>query len=112
MIECLDGITNFVKIGDDNCVYSKDGQEHLTHIHAFLQRYRERGIRLSRDKFQFAKTELEFAGVVLSKEGYRINPMVYEALRDFPPPTNISEMRSFCGMANQLGESPFNDRLS
>ena len=100
MSEYLDGITNFVKIVDDNCVQQRYAGSFDPH--SCIPTATSRARNKSRDKFQFAKTKL-----VLSKEGYRIIPKIHEAVRDFPHPTNISEMRSFCGMANEL--APFND---
>ena len=42
MTESLDGVTNFMKIVDDNCVYSQTMDEHVQHVCAFLQRCREK----------------------------------------------------------------------
>ena len=58
----------------------------------------------------FAQPEVEFAGVFQSEDGYKIHSRVYEAIKTFPTPTNITEVRSFYGMANQL--APFNSKLT
>ena len=58
----------------------------------------------------FAQREIEFAGAVLSSDGYKMQPKIYEAIEKFPFPSNLTEMRAFYGMANQL--TPFNENLS
>jgi hypothetical protein len=52
----------------------------------------------SPDKFMFAKESVEFAG---------INPTdkYIQAIRNFPTPTNISEVRSWFGLINQVAYS-------
>lgn len=110
MNEALAAVSNFVKIVDDNLVYSKKIEEHVKHVRTFLQACRENRIHLSKEKFVFAVPEIEFAGVIISKDGYRQQDKIFASIRDFPQPKNISEMRSFHGMAQQL--APFNEKLA
>lgn len=104
MTESFEGLSNVVKIVDDNAVFSRNITEHIVHVRSFLQCCREKGIHLNENKFNFAKEELEFAGVVLSKEGYRMQDKIVKAIQEFPKPSNISELRSFQGMAEQLSK--------
>ena len=46
--------------------------------------------------------EIEFAGHVISSKGIRPDPSKFQAIRDFPAPKNIKELRSYMGLANQL----------
>ena len=103
-------VSNVTKVLDDNCIYSQTFDAHVRHVRAFLQRCREKGIHLSEEKSVFAQPEVEFVGAVLSKKGYKMKPKVYEAIEKFPFPTNLTEMRTCYGMANQL--APFNKHLS
>jgi len=110
MDESLENLSNIVKVVDNNCIYSKDFESHVSRARAFLQRCREKKIHLSQEKFAFAQREIEFAGAILSDEGYKMQPKIYEAIEKFPFPTNLTEMRAFYGVANQL--TPFNENLS
>ena len=42
-------------------------------------------------------------GYIVSSDGIKADPTKIEAISEFPAPTNITELRSFMGMANQLG---------
>ena len=92
MNESLENLSNIVKAVDDNCVYSKDFDSHVSHVRAFLQRCRDKEIHLSKEKFVFAQREIEFAGAVLSSYGYKVQPKIYEAIEKFPFPSNLTEM--------------------
>ena len=42
---------------------------------------------------------------MLSKDGYRVDPGIVEAIQRFPTPTNRTDLRSFFGLVNQLSAS-------
>ena len=52
-------------------------------------------------KVQWMKSEVIFAGYIIREDGYEIDPKLNEALRSFPRPENITDLRSFFGLANQ-----------
>ena len=47
-------------------------------------------------------TELGFAGHIVSHNGIRPDDDKYKAIKEFPTPKNIKDLRSFLGLANQL----------
>lgn len=55
-----------------------------------------------RKKFQFGQ-EIKFAGFVVSPEGVKPDPGKVEAISEFPVPQDITELRSFLGLVQQLG---------
>jgi hypothetical protein len=59
----------------------------------------------SPDKFMFAKETVEFAGFEIITEGFRPTDKYIEAIKKFPTPTNISEVRSWFGLINQVAYS-------
>ena len=69
-----------------------------------LSTCREHRITLGREKFKFAVNQVEFAGYIVSDKGISADPNKLKAIADFPRPTNITELRSFFGLVNQLGE--------
>ena len=63
------------------------------------------GMVFSPDKFVFAKETVEFAGFDITKEGIKPTDTYIDAIRNFPTPTNISEVRSWFGLINQVAYS-------
>ena len=47
--------------------------------------------------------KLVFAGYVVSADGVHADPTKMEAVASFPDPQNVKDVRSFLGLANQLG---------
>ena len=45
---------------------------------------------------------LPFAGYIVSNDGVRPGPDRVEAIRKLPPPTNVTGVRSFLGLTQQL----------
>jgi hypothetical protein len=44
--------------------------------------------------------EIPFLGHVVSPEGITVNPSKVKEVLDWKPPTTVSELRSFLGLAN------------
>ena len=61
------------------------------------------GISISQKKFVFAKQEARYVGLIENGEGIKADPDKMKAIRHFPQPTNLTEIRSFMGLVNQLG---------
>ncbi|XP_068216653.1 uncharacterized protein [Palaemon carinicauda] len=80
------------------------GDEPSEWIHELLTRCRKNGITLNRDKFVVAETRVNFGGFTLSEEGIAADPGRVTALQDFPTPSNLTDLRSFMGLVNQLAE--------
>ena len=53
-------------------------------------------------KFCFAEEEVEFAGLVIGKDGIRPTEQYKQAILDFPVPQCISDARSWFGLINQV----------
>jgi hypothetical protein len=74
-------------------------------ICSMLSHCNKNGMVFSNDKFVFAKETVEFAGFEITKEGIKPTDKYIEAIRNFPTPTNISEVRSWFGLINQVAYS-------
>lgn len=110
MTENLRDLPNTGKVVDDNIIYSKNPTEHANHVRQFLDRCRERKIRLNAKKFKYMQNEVVFAGMHISRAGYRIADSILNAIKNFPVPENKTDLRSFQGLANQL--APTNQELT
>lgn len=102
MHECFVNMKDFARVVDDVIVYDNNINEHYTHVEKFLQVCQQKGVSLNKDKFVFGQKTAKFAGHILSKNGYSLDPDLCRAIAQFPKPTNISDLRSFFGLANQL----------
>ena len=91
-----------LKIVDDMLVQARDYQELWVRLREVLSRCREAGIKISRTKLA-AGREILFAGFIISDKGIKPNPEKVAAIANFPVPRDVSELRSFLGLANQLG---------
>ena len=102
--EALQGIPETVKIVDDVLSYESDYQKHLNNVWEILNRCKEYSITLNPDKFEFAQEEVEYCGYHISKEGFTPEKSKVTAITEFKVPENITELKSFMGLVNHLGE--------
>ena len=84
---------------DDILVYSKDAQEHENHLRIVLQTLRENQLFVKSSKCDFWLKEVSFLGHIVSVEGIRVDLMKIEAIVNWHPPRNVTEVRRFLGLA-------------
>ena len=84
---------------DDILVYSGSPEEHAEHLQTVLQILRERQLYAKFSKCQFWLDKVAFLGHVISAEGISLDPQKIEAIVNWKPPTNVSEVRNFLGLA-------------
>jgi hypothetical protein len=85
---------------DDINIYSKSFEEHLEHLEIVFKRLRQAGLKLGKDKCSFVKTQLEFLGHIVGRDGLQPDPKKVEKVRDWPTPKTIKDVRSFLGLAS------------
>ena len=83
---------------DDILVYSNDAQEHENHLRIVLQTLRENKLFAKLSKCDFWLKEVSFLGHIVSTEGIRVDPLKIEAVMNWKPPRNVTEVRSFLGL--------------
>ena len=84
---------------DDILVYSKNEQEHAHHLKIVLQTIREHQLYAKLSKCDFWLKEISFLGHIVSAEGIRVDPSKIEAIMQWNAPRNVTEVRSFLGLA-------------
>ena len=93
---------------DDILIYGNTQEEHDTHLKAALQRIKEAGLTLSKDKCKFNQTHIKYLGQLIDMTGVHPDPDKVWSIQEMKAPTNIRELRQFLGMVNQLSKfSPF-----
>ncbi|KAL9281200.1 putative nucleotidyltransferase, Ribonuclease H [Arabidopsis thaliana] len=84
---------------DDILVYSKSPEEHEVHLRRVMEKLREQKLFAKLSKCSFWQREMSFLGHIISAEGVSVDPEKIEVIRDWPRPTNATEIRSFLGLA-------------
>ena len=65
-----------------------------------MQIRKDRQLYAKFSKFQFLLDKVAFLGHVISAEGISVDPQKIEAIVNWKPPTNVSEVSSFLGLAS------------
>ena len=105
MDEAFAGLAGYRRVVDDVVIFDSDEANHATHVRQFLQRCAERMITINKEKWEYNNPEVTFAGFQLSKDGYRIDTAITDAITNFPTPASRTDLRGFFGLANQLAAS-------
>ena len=84
---------------DDIIVYSNTLEEHERHLRLALQRLREQRLCAKLSKSALCQTEVEFLGHYVGRDGLRVMEDKIDAVRDWPVPATIRELRAFLGLA-------------
>jgi hypothetical protein len=84
---------------DDILVYSRNEEEHASHLHVVLQRLRERRLYAKLSKCDFWLKEIKFLGHIISQAGITVDPDKVQEVMNWKPPTTVCQIRSFLGLA-------------
>ena len=98
-------IRDYDKIVDDIIQWSDSVEQSFTRICNILAHCSRAGMVFNPTKFQFAKEEVQYAGFTVGKDTIRPTDSYLQAIRNFPAPQNISDMRSWYGLINQVAYS-------
>ena len=83
---------------DDICIYSKTKEEHLEHLDEVLTILEQHRLFVGLDKCSFGVQEMEFLGHVVGTDGVKVDPKKVQAVKDWPTPKDVKEVRSFLGL--------------
>ncbi|XP_048485025.1 uncharacterized protein K02A2.6-like [Plutella xylostella] len=100
MEETLNGLPSTAVFADDICVTGKDRETHLTNLRAVLQRLKENGLRINFKNCKFLKDSVTYLGYKIDKFGLHTDAKKIEAIVAAPPPTNVTQLKSFMGLVN------------
>jgi hypothetical protein len=85
---------------DDILIFSKTEEEHLKHLAAVMRRLQQEKLMINLKKSSFMKKELIYLGFVISLNELKMDPEKVRAIKDWPSPKSIFEVRSFHGLAS------------
>jgi hypothetical protein len=93
-----DQLDNFVIVFlDDILIFSKSLEEHKDHVSKVLEILRREKLYAKVSKCELFKTEVEFLGHYVGRNGLRMMEDKVKAVIDWPIPTKPTEVRSFLG---------------
>jgi hypothetical protein len=83
---------------DDMVIYSKTKEEHEQHLRMVLQVLREHQLHAKLSKCIFYQRKIHYLGHIVSADGIAVDPEKIEAIRGWPMPRNVIDVRSFMGL--------------
>ena len=113
------GVKNMRRVIDDTLLYEDNIEKAFNQVAEYLTLVGKNGIILNPDKFQFAEDSVDWAGVRLTADKVAPLPEHVQAIRDYPAPRNITDMRSYFALVSQVAHfystqpelQPFRDLL-
>jgi hypothetical protein len=87
---------------DDLMIYTEtnDIQEHERLVKKVLKQLEEHDLFATPEKCTFGVKEVEFLGMIVSREGIKMDDSKVKAIRKWPTPKTVRGVRSFLGLAN------------
>ena len=100
MDEILSDLDYLFVYMDDVLVASRSMEEHIEHFRELFRQLAAHDLVVSPGKCQFDKTQIEFLGHTVTKEGVLPLPSKVAAVTKYPAPSTQDELRRFLGMIN------------
>lgn len=117
--EIVADIPKKTKCIDDTLLWADNIEESFFQTIEWLDTCGKNGITLNPSKFVFAQEEVEFAGFRITLDRVQPCKRYLQAISEFPTPQNITDVRSWFGLLNQVAYAfamaekmaPFRDLL-
>ena len=85
---------------DDILIFSTTLKEHKEHVHQVLRKLQDANLLVESDKCEFHKQHVKFLGYEITPGFIGMDPDKVKAVREWPAPTNVKEVRAFLGFVN------------
>ena len=102
VLRSLKGSECHVFMYDIICFFSS-AEEHAQRLENILRRFDEANLQLHPGMCMFAQPRVQYLGFVLSEDGISASPDKVKAVRDYPVPKSVKEVRAFLRLASFYG---------
>ena len=85
---------------DDVIVHADSFETEMRRLREVLRRMKDAGLKLSPKKCNLFQKSVTFLGHVVSDEGISTDPEKVRAVKDWPVPTRVTDVRSFLGLCS------------
>ena len=100
--ETVADLPDKTKCIDNTCMWAGTIEECFFQACQWLDLCGRNGITLSPEKFSFAQDTVEFAGFKITPNEVKPCNRYLDAIHQFPTPQNITDIRSWFGLVNQV----------
>ena len=81
-------------------MYGRTFLDHLENLEMVFNKLRKNGLRLKPSNCSLFKGELLYLGFIVNGEGVRADLSKLDAIRKWPKPCSVTDVRSFLGFCN------------
>ena len=106
--QALSGLKGVTGIADDILIWGHTEKDHDETLNQLLQRCKDIGIHLNREKFQYKQRTVKFYGHILTDTGLQADPSKIDAIVKMPPPPAcalIQDEKPVCYASRALTEA-------
>lgn len=97
MLQGIEGVHAYI---DDIIIVGRTKEEHRVRLKSVLNRIKDFGFHVRRDKCSFEKSKIVYLGFIIDKDGIRADPKKIAAITDMPVPQDVKSLKAFLGMVN------------
>ena len=84
---------------DDILIFSKTEEDHMSHLQQIMRILRQEKLYINLNKCSFMTTTSVFLGFVIFARGLEVDPDKVRAIKEWPIPSTLQELRSFHGLS-------------
>ena len=85
---------------DDCIIFSRTAEEHIARLREVFQRFKGAQLEINPLKCEFFREHVPFLGHIVSRDGIQANPAKTSAVRQYPVPESVTEVKSFLGLCS------------
>jgi hypothetical protein len=84
----------------DDVILFSETIEHAQRLEHVLQKFERANLQLQLSKCVFAQSQVQYLGYTISEEGITASPDKTSAVRQYPTPRSVKDVRSISGLAS------------